>query len=243
MNFLMTTNYLLREDTIHLSSPLLYMAFVYLIQFIPPMPTNYYMIFFREWHNLNLSVYSFLMFIGITIGQFQTGKFDSLDALLCKPYGDNQFVYYSVSVFLWSKYLEWGDTLFLQLGGKPISTLQYTHHMSTAFLMWFVFNNGIATPMLYPQVSMNCVIHVFMYWYFAYPKGGLYPYRKLITSSQIIQHVISLVSLIYVKLNESTCQQNQWVLEIAIALYGMYLFYFTAFYLKSYKSGKTEKIE
>lgn len=233
-------DFLLREDTIHLSSPLIYMTFVYFIQFIPPMPTNYYMVWIRKWHNINLSVVSLFMFVGITIGQFQTGKFDSLDALLCKSYGDNLFVYYSATAFLWSKYLEWGDTFFLQLSGKPISMLQYTHHMSTAFLGYFIVNQGIVTPITYVQVSMNCIIHVFMYWYFAYPKGGLHRYRKLITISQILQHIISLVSLIYVKLNESECPQNKWLLEIGIALYGMYLFYFTAFYWKSYSSKKIE---
>ncbi len=240
MDFLITTNYLFREDTIHLSSPLLYMTFVHLIQFCPPIPSNKIMIFFRKLHNLNLSLVSLLMFIGITIGQAQTGKFDSIDALLCKPYGDNQIVYYSAMAFLYSKYLEWGDTLFLQLGGKPISILQYTHHMSTAFLGWFAINNGVVSPIVYVQMSMNCVIHVFMYWYFAYPRGGLHRYRKLITSSQIIQHIISLVSLLYVKMNELNCPQNYLVLEVAIAMYGMYLFYFTAFYVQSYSSKKVD---
>jgi hypothetical protein len=216
------------------------MMFVNFIQFCPPIPSNPIMIFFRKWHNINLSVVSLLMFIGITVGQLQTGKFDSIDALLCKSYDENLFAYYSARVFLWSKYLEWGDTLFLQLGGKPISMLQYTHHMSTAFLGWFAVNNGIATPIVYVQMSMNSVIHVFMYWYFAYPKGGLHRYRKLITSSQIIQHIISLISLIYVKVNEVDCPQNKLFLESGIALYGMYLFYFTLFYVKSYNSKKTE---
>jgi len=240
MDFLIVTNYLFREDTIHLSSPFLYMMFVYLIQFINPIPTNKIMIFFRKLHNINLSVVSLLMFVGMTIGQLQTGKFASIDALLCRPYGDNQFAYYSALAFLWSKYLEWGDTFFLQLGGKPISMLQYTHHMSTALLTYHGVNNGIVSPIVYIQMSMNCVIHVFMYWYFAYPKGGLHRYRKLITSSQIIQHIISLVSLVYVKMNELECPQNYLVLETAIALYGMYLFYFTAFYLQSYSSKKVE---
>lgn len=39
--------------------------------------------------------------------------------------------------FLWSKYWEWLDTLFLHLSGKPISQLQYTHHMSTAMLVYY----------------------------------------------------------------------------------------------------------
>jgi hypothetical protein len=240
MDFLIATNYLMREDTIHLTSPLLYMLFVHLLQFIQPMPTNKAIIFFRKWHNINLSVVSLWMFFGITIGQFQTGKFESLDALLCKSYHGNQFAYYSARAFLWSKYLEWGDTLFLQLGGKPISMLQYTHHMTTGLLTYTVINNGNMSSMIYPQVAMNCVIHVFMYWYFAFPKGGLHRYRKLITISQILQHIISLVLLVYVKMNELECPQNKWALEVAITLYGMYLFYFTAFYLQSYSSQKIE---
>ena len=227
------------EDVLHLSSPLIYMMFVYLVQFMPPMPMNYYMMFFRKWHNLNLSVYSFLMFVGITVGQFQTGKFDSLDALLCKPYGDNWLVDYSVRAFLYTKYLEWGDTLFLQLSGKPISMLQYTHHMTTAILVYFQMKDGFISPHMYVFQSLNCVVHVFMYWYFAYPHGFLHRYRKLITTSQIVQHVICLTTIIYT-LSIENCSQNKWGNELGLVMYSMYLFYFTAFYWKSYSSKKIE---
>ena len=104
MYYLIVTNYLFREDIIHLSSPFLYMMFVYLIQFINPIPDNKIMIFFRKWHNINLSVLSLLMFTIGQVGQCQTGKFESVDAFLCKPYGDNQFAYYSAMAFLYSKY-------------------------------------------------------------------------------------------------------------------------------------------
>ena len=221
---------LIVEDIIHLSSPLIYIFFVHCIQFLPSIQNNQIMIFFRWLHNINLSIVSLFMFIGITIGQFQTGKFDSLDALLCQPYGDNLFVYYSVKAFLWSKYLEWGDTLFLQLSGKPISMLQYTHHMSTAILVYSHIKNDFISPFMYVFQSLNCVIHVFMYWYFAYPHGLLHRYRKLITSSQIVQHIICLTTIVYT-MSIDNCKQNRWGNELGLALYSMYLFYFVAFYL------------
>jgi hypothetical protein len=235
MDFLIVTNYLFREDTIHLSSPLLYMLFVYMIQFINPIPTNKTMIFFRKWHNISLSVLSLFMFTISQVGQYQTGKFESVDAFLCKPYGDNLFAYYSTMAFLYSKYLEWGDTLFLQLSGKPITMLQYTHHMSTAFITYVGLRNNFVSPFGYVPGALNCFVHVPMYWYFAFPRGSLHPYRRLITISQIVQHIICILTMIYIKLLDN-CEQNGWTVELGLALYFMYLFYFVSFYVQSYKN-------
>jgi len=235
MDFLLTTNYLAREDTIHLSSPLLYMLFVYMIQFINPIPTNKTMIFFRKWHNINLSAVSLLMFIFCNVGQYQTGKFDSLNAFLCKPYDANPIAYYSGLAFLYSKYLEWVDTLFLQLSGKPITMLQYTHHMSTAFFTYVGIRNNLVSPFGYVPTALNCFVHVFMYWYFAFPRGSLHPYRQLITISQIVQHIICILTMIYIKLLDN-CEQNGWTVELGLAMYFMYLFYFASFYMQSYKN-------
>lgn len=76
-----------------------------------------------------------------------------------------------------------------------------------------------------------------MYWYFAYPKGVLYKYRKLITQSQIVQHIICVSVSLYT-LTLDNCKQSKYGNECGSLLYIMYLFYFTAFYLKSYLNKK-----
>ncbi len=136
-------------------------------------------------------------------------------------------------MFLWSKYVEWGDTLFLHLSGKPITMLQYTHHMSTAILTYVAFDRTIISPHLLVFIGSNTLVHIPMYWYFAFPKGFLYKYRKLITQSQIVQHIGCLATIIYTSSIEN-CEQAEYVNAFGFAMYSMYLFYFSMFYLRTY---------
>ena len=217
---------------IHIISPILYGSFVHILKKIPPCPDNYFMKLARYHHNIGLSILSLYMLIFITIGNYQTNKFYPINNLLCNSYNHNSFAYKGAELFLWSKYIEWGDTLFLHLSGKSISMLQYTHHMSTAFLMYMNMFQYLS-PHIFVFMASNCFVHVFMYWYFAYPQGFLKKYRKLITSSQIVQHIVCLSTIIYTsRLNN--CEQNQYGNFFGFIMYSMYLFYFSSFYFKSY---------
>lgn len=99
--------------------------------------------------------------------------------------------------FYWSKYWEWLDTAFLILSDREISWLQYTHHMSTALLTYVNINPFISSIALV-TIFTNTLVHTFMYWYFAFSKGVLRPYRRLITVSQTVQHFFVLLSLVYI---------------------------------------------
>jgi len=220
-------------DYLHLSSPLLYVLFINQIKFIFNKYSSPLRIKLRKYHNINLSILSFLMFIGMFIGSAQENKFINMKSLLCKSYSNNSIMNYSVNIFLWSKYLEWFDTVFLYLFNKPISWLQYTHHMSTAALTYLNYKPEVSPYSIFPM-GINCLIHVPMYWYFAYPKGILYPYRILITQIQIIQHigvVILTFSTLYIF---DDCKQNYYGNLIGFYLYLMYFSFFTVFYFKKY---------
>ena len=220
----------------HLLSPLLYMLFVKAITYIQPCPQSNNMKTLRKYHNICLSFLSLVMLVGITYGTYYDNKFNSINHLFCLQYSENPITYYSVYLFLYSKYLEWGDTLFLHLSGKPITTLQYTHHMSTALLV-YVHAREFISPLVFLYQGLNCLVHVPMYLYFAYPKGFLYKFRKNITQFQIYQHIICIISTIYIKTLDN-CEQNKYGLELGLSLYFMYLFYFSIFYIKSYNKKK-----
>jgi len=228
-------------DNLHILSPLLYGLFVYKLKSIKPCPDSYFMKFARYHHNIFLSVLSFLMLIGITIGNYQTDKLNSINNMLCKSYDNNYYALTSSQLFLYSKYIEWGDTLFLHLSGKTISMLQYTHHMSTAFLMYFNTSYYLS-PHIYVFMSSNCLIHVIMYLYFAYPNGFLNKYRKIITQMQIVQHIICLSTIFHTTCLDN-CKQNPHGNELGFILYSMYLFYFSLFYLKAYMLNYFNKVK
>lgn len=222
------------EGWIHLSSPALYAAYVFVLQKLPPCPDNSIMKFCRTAHNINLSLLSAAMFLIAVIGQFQTGKFASSNAFLCKSYDENWYMNLAGQVFLYSKYIEWGDTLFLQLSGKPISMLQYTHHMSTAALTYVAFNRTIISPHGLVFIGTNTLVHTPMYWYFAYPNGFLKRFRRQITQSQIVQHIACIGTIVYT-MSLDNCRQAEYVNVFGLAMYMMYLFYFTSFYFGSGK--------
>lgn len=219
---------------LHISSPILYVGFVNLIQQYPSCPNCKYMKILRQNHNVMMSSLSGFMLLMITVGNFQTGKFESINDLLCLPYGDNFSAHIGATVFLWSKYLEWIDTLFLHMSEKPISMLHYTHHMSTAFLMYMNYYDYLS-PHMYMFMGSNCFVHIWMYWYFADPNGWLYPYRMYITQIQIVQHIACLATIAYTyALGHEQCEQNKYGNFFGSLMYLMYLGFFAKFYIEKY---------
>jgi hypothetical protein len=219
--------------SIHLISPVLYAGFVHSLQMLPQIPNSSVMSFFRQLHNINLSVWSGIILFLVFLGQIQESKFSSSTAFLCDSYNENTLMHISIKLFLLSKYVEWGDTLFLHLSGKPISMLQYTHHMSTAVLTYVAFDRTIISPHAMVFVGSNTLVHIPMYWYFAFPKGFLHKYRKLITQSQIVQH-IGCLGVISYTLTKDDCRQAEYANVFGLAMYSMYLFYFGFFYINTY---------
>jgi len=208
------------------------------------------MLWLRWAHNIGLSIASAIM-LGSTIIAFalDTPKTESIHDMMCTPINIIdpticQYIQFSYYTFLYSKYWEWLDTVFLHLGGRKISILQYTHHMSTAFLV-AINGSDIYSPAFVPFFSLNCFVHIPMYWYFAYPKGSLRPYAIWITRIQIIQHVVCICTSAYVNYiiyAHDTCYHgSRYGIQIALALYGMYLFYFVTFYISRYLSGTRAK--
>ena len=217
---------------IHILSPLIYILFVKLFFLISPNPNSEIIKYFRKIHNIFLSILSFFMFIGICYANYTTNKFYSIHNLLCLSYKTNYYANISTKVFLYSKYLEWLDTLFLYLSNKTISDLHYTHHMTTAILMYYNILDFI-NPHLFIFISLNCIVHTIMYWYYAFPTGFLKKYKIYITKIQIYQHIICLLTILYT-LTLKNCKHNKYGNILGLICYLMYLFYFVKFYINNY---------
>jgi len=236
----------------HIISPILYYFFVESFRYIPTCSTSIAMKKCRRIHNIMLSILSFFMFVGTLYSLDNNKKLNSFDDFVCKPFASNDnFTRLNVNIFLYSKYLEWGDTLFLHLSEKKITPLQYTHHMSTALLAYLNIIDYIS-PAIMVSMGLNCLVHIPMYWYFAYPRGVLQQYRQSITRAQILQHILVLSSIAYggyyhrltatttilgvngSNTTEIYCEQNKYGYISALFLYLMYLIYFLLFYLSSY---------
>ena len=156
----------IQQSTIHTVSPLLYAMFVEAIRLFEPCPNSKFMKLVRKIHNITLSEISLILFLGITFGTYLDNKFSSLNNLMCLSYDNNNFlVNKSVELFLYSKYLEWFDTFYIHLSGKPITQLQYTHHMTTALVVYInsmeyispvCCSNGFELSCSYSNVLVFC---------------------------------------------------------------------------------------
>lgn len=98
-------------------------------------------------------------------------------------------LYRRVSYFFYlSKYVEFLDTFFLILCSRPVSWLQYFHHIGAVLDMGFLYygeNSGI-----WIFVGFNGIIHTVMYYYYACAilkwKFTLMP-KNCITIMQLVQ--------------------------------------------------------
>lgn len=224
------------EGYIHVLSPFIYKSYVSGLEdtktkIVPNNLLNN----IKYCYNFFMAVLSLYMLYLVVTANIETKKFYSIYGMLCSSYGENKTIRYASRLFLYSKYIEWLDTLFLVYYNKPVSNLHYYHHMSTAFLTYMNIIE-YPSPSLIVFMGSNCLVHYFMYLYYLDPTKWNSKSKKMLTISQIVQHIICLITLIKTeKLNiDGGCQQNKYGGRVAIILYGMYLIHFSCFYIEKY---------
>ena len=139
-----------------------------------------------------------------------------------------------------SKFAEWIDTTLLLAQGKPLSSLHWNHHATTATVVASHFAaRPVRTSIFDWPLLLNAAVHTLMYSYYAAPKA-LRPLRKMITTSQIIQHVSVLCTILYTsgtRYRGGSCDVSDGANGLSLLLYGMYLVQFLAFYVAAYVKG------
>ncbi|CAD7929739.1 unnamed protein product [Amoebophrya sp. A25] len=93
--------------------------------------------------------------------------------------------------FYISKYVEFLDTYFLILCGRPVIWLQFLHHIGAPLDLGVWHNNQVEGTWIY--VVFNGFIHTVMYYYYAccimkWP----FPWKQMITNMQLLQFVSGL---------------------------------------------------
>lgn len=149
-------------------------------------------------------------------------------------------------LFYLSKYVEFLDTYFLILCDRPVSWLQYIHHIGAVMDMGFLYygeNSGV-----WIFVGFNGIIHTVMYYYYACAimkwKFTLMP-KNCITIMQLVQFFGGLA--IYFPYTGVTAfwsdvrLRNTWLFTYGYVI--TLVFLFGNFYLKTYvfkakKNGK-----
>uniref|UniRef100_A0A7S0P4M0 Elongation of fatty acids protein n=1 Tax=Calcidiscus leptoporus TaxID=127549 RepID=A0A7S0P4M0_9EUKA len=192
----------------------------------------------RTAHNVLLSLYSAIA-AAAAIHSLALRPF-SVHGLLCEPAEPAPLL---VTTWYFSKFVEWFDSSLLLAAGKPLSSLHYNHHLTTATVVASHFvGRAVRTSIFDIPLLLNAAVHTLMYAYYWRP-ALLRPVKRLITRLQITQHMSVLLSILYTTATRMSrageCDISVFANVLSLGLYGMYLVQFMSFHLRNY--GKEQR--
>ena len=132
--------------------------------------------------------------IGSAVGSYYTLPFLYADiqkhglheSICLGNYIVDQPAAHAVALFCLSKFLEFGDTLFVVFRKSRLEFLHYYHHITTCLYCWHGVHFGISTGIYFAVI--NLFVHSIMYSYYgilAFGNRALVPYRHVITVIQM----------------------------------------------------------
>ena len=141
-------------------------------------------------------------------------------------------------LFTMSKVIELIDTMFIILRGGKLIRLHWIHHAFTLCLSWFTYREIAATAQW--MVTMNMVVHSFMYTHFALSALRFkipVPIRVGITTLQIIQMAFCILINYWAvvrKLESKPCDLSLSTAMAGLTLYIIFIFLFVNYFIKTY---------
>ena len=152
--------------------------------------------------------------------------------------------------FVLSKIIELGDTYFIILKKQRLIFLHWYHHITVLLYTWYAYKDFTAVNQVF--LTINYVVHSFMYTYYGVRASGIYKppiwINMFITILQIVQMIIGLSLNIYVYLNvgdplwecDSNSEMGLELCYVAFAMYFSYFLLFVHFFMSTYifKSNK-----
>ena len=152
------------------------------------------------------------------------------------PYTSN--LRYFVYIHYLSKYFDYFDTIFIILRRKEKQQLSFLHvyHHSTIGVIWgFLLYRGHGNGTASFGCFINSVIHFIMYsHYLCTSLGYNNPFKKYITSAQLVQFAVCLVHSLVVIGYEDIVPKRYALIELVYQTTMLVLF--SKFYFRSYKS-------
>lgn len=138
-----------------------------------------------------------------------------------------------VLLFVLSKLVELGDTVFLVLNNRSVPFIHWYHHIATLVIA-YIQAIKLSKTMEW-GVSMNILIHTWMYGYYAF--SCYYPVKgnPILTKLQILQMIHGIFMCIY-----QAIYCNDSLNDIGgITVYSIYTMLFIHMYTKKYKPKQT----
>lgn len=163
------------------------------------------------------------------------------------PLFDNKLFVGAAYAFHLSKYVEYMDTAWLVLKGKPVSFLQRFHHVGAAWDTFLAVTFKFEGFWIF--VILNAFIHTFMYAYYGTTAAGingrvLRMLKPLMTIMQIVQFILGF-TLVYPYIHTRCVRESPEQIVTYVYNYayvGSVLLLFLAFFVND-NFGKKERGE
>lgn len=213
-----------------------------------------------KWWNLSLAIFSFVGMVRIVpqlVLLIVTWGFES--SIVGPPvyaYGHGAAGLWTL-LFIYSKFIELIDTLFIILRKKPLSFLHYYHHCTVLMYTWDAYTCEQPAGIYF--VAMNYSVHAVMYFYYFLAAALQRPlsWGIFVTIAQISQMFVgvgvTLLSLYYAfsypykphweaKQLINPLAHGQYIttknLYWACLMYSTYLYLFAEYFVKRYVRGR-----
>ncbi|KAL4240941.1 hypothetical protein ACF0H5_001724 [Mactra antiquata] len=141
-------------------------------------------------------------------------------------------------LFVLSKVLELGDTIFIVLRKQPLIFLHWYHHITVLMYVWYSYPERIASGRWF--MVMNYTVHSLMYTYYAL-RAMKYQFPKwvnmFITSLQLMQMIGGIVvnvTAYYALRDGRECQHSYKNIKYCLIMYFSYLVLFSHFFYTTY---------
>ncbi|NWV94513.1 ELOV6 protein, partial [Machaerirhynchus nigripectus] len=145
-----------------------------------------------------------------------------------------------IYLFVLSKLVELGDTLFIVLRKKKLVFIHWYHHLATLILAWHGYKDTVLA--LGWNAALNLSVHTLMYCYYTVTAMGIRvptSIAMLITTSQMVQMVVFLILniCIFFWKDDKLCHINWLMFSLGTGLYTTLFVLFSNFFIKTYLSS------
>lgn len=154
---------------------------------------------------------------------------------------------YMMTLFMFSKFPELLDTVFLVLMRKNVLFLHWYHHITVLLYSWFAYQSATPSAVLFG--TMNYAVHSVMYFYFfasQYTHAFAFM-RQPITSMQLLQMVVGVGVTVTAYVFDgdakgcSRTYRESGFFTFCLVLYGSYMLLFAKLYYDTYIGGSRQR--
>lgn len=192
--------------------------------------------------NLFLAVFSFIGAVRTGPHLFFMLRRFGFEYTLCRTalagYG-NGAVGFWVALFIFSKFFELVDTVFLVVRKRKVGFLHWYHHCSVLLYCWHSYVWEMPTGIYF--VVMNYTVHAVMYFYYFLAAVCTKPpkWALMVTIMQLAQMALGIavtLSHVYILVFKTVphCDGHIPNLTAALGMYASYFMLFTLFFFNRY---------